>query len=535
MSEISLVPLPGSERAALPSATAVGPVDESEQIEITVMTRRMAELPRAADGAPARMSAEELHRRHGSDPAEQALVAGVLTGLGLEVTSRDPATRRLTVTGHAAALARAFGTELSVVTSTGPGGATVRHRYRQGGLQVPAELDGIVVAVLGLDDRPQARTQLHQRAASAAPQVSYTPPQVAAAYQFPAGTDGSGQLIAIIELGGGFSDTDLSGYFSSLGITAPSVTAAGVDGGSNVPGQAPNGADGEVLLDIEVAGSVAPGAGQTVYFAPNTDQGFVDAVTTAVHATPTPTAVSISWGQSEDAWTPQARSALDAAIADGAALGVTVCVAAGDNGSADGTSGVHCDFPAASPHALACGGTSLQADPATGQISSETVWNDGQGGGATGGGVSDVFGQPGWQSTAGVPALPGGGTGRGVPDVAGNADPATGYQVLVDGQQTVVGGTSAVAPLWAALTCRLAQATGTRPGFIQTAVYAGVVAGQPAAGFNDITSGGNGSYTASPGWDACTGLGSPDGPALVTLLQSGTPAGSGEAAGSGAT
>ncbi len=449
----------------------------------------------------------------------------MLGGLGLEVTSSDPATRRLTVAGTAAELARAFGTELTEVTSTGPGGSQVRHRYRQGGLQIPAELDGIVVAVLGLDNRPQARTQLHRRAAAAAG-ISYTPPQVAAAYQFPAGTDGSGELIAIVELGGGFSAADLDSYFSALGITAPSVTAAGVDGGSNVPGQDPNGADGEVLLDIEVAGAAAPGAGQTVYFAPNTDQGFIDAVTTAVHATPTPTAVSISWGQSEDAWTAQARNALDAAIADGAALGVTVCAAAGDNGSADAASGqgVHCDFPASSPHALACGGTSLQADPATGQISAETVWNDGPGGGATGGGVSDTFAQPGWQSAAGVPALPGGGTGRGVPDVAGNADPATGYQVLVDGQQAVIGGTSAVAPLWAALTCRLAEATGSRPGFVQTALYAGITAGQAAAGFRDITSGGNGSYSAGPGWDACTGLGSPDGTALVSRLQSAGPA-----------
>ena len=286
----------------------------------------------------------------------------------------------------------------------------------------------------------------------AAAATSYTPPQVAGIYQFPANTDGTGQTLGIIELGGGFSASDLQTYFSGLGLPVPSVTAQGVDGGSNVPGQDPNGADGEVELDIEVAGSVAPGAAQVVYFAPNTDQGFVDAVTTAVHATPTPAVVSISWGQSEDSWTAQSRSALDAAIADGAALGVTVTAAAGDNGSGDGVSDgqPHVDFPASSPHALACGGTTLQADPATGVISSETVWNDGSQGGATGGGVSDVFALPAWQASAGVPDNPSGGTGRGVPDVAGNADPATGYQVLVDGQQTVIGGTSAVAPLWAA-------------------------------------------------------------------------------------
>jgi kumamolisin len=427
----------------------------------------------------------------------------------------------MTVAGSLAALAEIFGASLTQATTSARAGAPpVLHRYRTGGLQIPAQLDGIIVAVLGLDTRPQARSQIRVADPAAATAVSYTPPQVAAFYQFPAGTDGTGQTLAIIELGGGFGTSDLDSYFTGLGIAVPSVTAAGVDGATNVADQDPSGADGEVLLDIEVAGSVSPAAEQIVYFAPNTDQGFVDAVTTAVHATPTPTAVSISWGQSEDSWTAQGRSALDAAIADGAAIGVTVCVAAGDSGSSDGVSDgqQHVDFPASSPHALACGGTSLQADPATGTISSETVWNDGASGGAGGGGISDTFPVPAWQAGAGIPASASGGTGRGVPDVAGNADPATGYQVLVDGQQTVVGGTSAVAPLWAALTCRMAQAAGTSFGIIQQYLYSGVQAAEPAPGFRDITGGNNGAYAAGPGWDACTGLGSPDGTALLARL-----------------
>jgi kumamolisin len=527
MTEASFVPLPGSERSPLPAAELAGRLDGSERIEITLVTRRMAELPRTAGGAPARLSGADLRGHHGSDPAEQELVATALTGLGLglQVTSRDPGSRRMTVAGPVSAMEQAFGATLRAVTSTGAGQSRpVPHRYREGSLQVPAELDGILLAVLGLDNRPQARPQLRFAAQQAQQQTSYTPPQVAAFYQFPPSTDGTGQTLAIVELGGGFSATDLDAYFSGLSITTPSITSAGIDGASNVPGQDPTGADGEVLLDIEVAGSVAPGASQIVYFAPNTDQGFIDAVSTAIHATPTPTALSISWGQSEDSWTAQARTALDAAIADGAALGVTVCVASGDNGSGDGASDgqPHVDFPASSPHALACGGTSLQADPATGTISSETVWNDGQGGGAGGGGVSDTFPLAAWQATAGVPAGPGGGTGRGVPDVAGNADPATGYQVQVDGQAQVIGGTSAVAPLWAALTCRLAQAAQRAPGFLQEQLYAGAQAANAAPGFRDITSGSNGAYSAGPGWDACTGLGSPNGPALLAMFTAAT-------------
>jgi kumamolisin len=235
--------------------------------------------------------------------------------------------------------------------------------------------------------------------------------------------------------------------------------------------------------------------------------------------------VSISWGQSEDQWSQQTRNSLDAAFADAAALGVTVTVAAGDNGSSDdpsGGTGVHCDFPASSPHALACGGTKLTGDTSTYTITSEVVWNElANKEGAGGGGVSDVFPVPPWQANAGVPPIAGGtATGRGVPDVAGNADPVTGYLVVVDGKQQPIGGTSAVAPLWAGLLARLSQATGKKFGLLQPLIYAGVSPGGPAPGFNDIVSGNNGAYKAGPGWDACTGLGSPNGQALLTRLSS---------------
>jgi kumamolisin len=357
---------------------------------------------------------------------------------------------------------------------------------------------------------------------------------VADIYKFPAGTTGAGQTIAVIELGGGFSASDLDTYFGGLGIAVPSISAVSVDGASNAPGSDPNGADIEVALDIDVIGAAAPGATQIVYFAPNNgDQGFVDAISAAASATPAPIAISISWGQSEDSWTAQGRSAMDAAIADAAAMGITVCVASGDNGSGDAVNDgqSHVDFPASSPHALACGGTKLSANPSTGVISSEVVWNETAANeGAGGGGVSDHFAVPSFQANAGVPArvarseavsgAAAAGGGRGVPDVAGNADPVTGYQVFSDGQAQVVGGTSAVAPLWAALVSRLAEATGQRFGLIQTLLYAGISPGTAVDGFNDITSGNNGAYAAGPGWDACSGLGSPDGTALLNRLNS---------------
>ncbi|SRR5579875_202913 len=519
----SLVRLSGSERAPLAGARPAGPLDESARAEVTLVLRRRAELP---DDVPV-LTPAELAERYGADPADVERVRAVLAGRGLEVTGVHPGSRRVKVAGTVGDLARAFGTTLRQVASPDPAGrGTVTHRYREGPLYLPAELDGIVVAVLGLDTRPQARPHLRSRAA-AATGTSYQPNQVADVYGFPAGTTGAGQTVAVIELGGGFSGADLVAYFGGLGLPVPSVTAVGVDGAANAPGSDPAGADVEVALDIEVIGAAAPGAAQVVYFAPNNgDQGFVDAISDAAQATPTPVAISISWGQSEDSWTAQGRAAMDAAMADAVALGSTVCAAAGDNGSGDGADDgqPHCDFPASSPHALGCGGTRLSADPATGVISSEVVWNETAAGeGAGGGGVSDQFPRPSWQANAGVPARAGGGGpgpgGRGVPDVAGNADPATGYQILSGGTAQVVGGTSAVAPLWSALIARLAEATGARFGLIQPALYAGVSPGADVPGFRDITSGSNGAYAAGPGWDACTGLGSPDGAALLARLR----------------
>ena len=471
------------------------------------MLRRRADIPAEIVEGPTVLTTGELAERYGADPADVDLVRQTLTGLGLEVTAVHPATRRIKVAGTLGELSRAFGVTLQLVRSTSPGGHVVTHRYREGPIYIPAALAGIVLAVLGLDTRPQFRAHFRPMAA-AAQGTSYSPNQVADIYQFPAGTTGAGQTIAVIELGGGFSTSDLDTYFGGLGIPVPSISAVGVDGASNAPGSDPTGADVEVALDIDVIGAAAPGATQVVYFAPNNgDQGFVDAISAAAQASPAPVAISISWGQSEDAWTQQGRSAMDAAMADAAALGITVCAASGDNGSGDAvTDGQpHVDFPASSPYALGCGGTKLLADPSTGTISSEVVWNEtASNEGAGGGGVSDQFPLPSWQANAGVPArvggssATGGSSGRGVPDVAGNADPTTGYQIYSGGQAQVVGGTSAVAPLWAALVSRLAEATGQRFGLIQPALYAGVTPGADGPGFNDITSGNNGAYAAGP-------------------------------------
>ena len=417
-----------------------------------------------------------------------------------------PERRTVKLNGTVANMQKAFGVTLVHKVLEG-----VTYRVREGSITLPSNLVGPVEAVLGLDNRPQARPhfrilgQTGDIAAKAAQgtgfaqphatgtNVSYTPVQVAQLYQFPAKPSAAGETIGIIELGGGYKTADLATYFKSLGQKTPSVTAVSVDGGKNSPSNA-NSADGEVMLDIEVAASVAPGAKIIVYFTPNTDQGFIDAIATAVHDTKNnPSVISISWGGPESSWTGQSLTALDAACQSAAALGITITVAAGDNGSTDGvTDGAnHVDFPASSPHVLACGGTNLQGSGST--ITSETVWNElANNEGATGGGVSNVFPLPTWQANSNVPKPTVSGGGRGVPDVCGDADPSSGYNVRVDGSNMVIGGTSAVAPLWAGLIALANAQNGKSAGFLQPAIYAA----KAKTAFRDITSGTN--YEGTP-------------------------------------
>jgi kumamolisin len=518
MSNNNSIALTGSERKPLAGAKLIKPVGDDELIRVTIVLHRRAA---AEPVKPAvwndrhRHTSAEFGAIHGADYKDFAAIEKFAHENGLTVVERHHASRRLVLVGPASAMQKAFGTQLAHYEV--PGG--IQYRGRTGSVNLPTEIRDSVMAVLGLDNRPVAKphfrrsTRLRPRA-TGGPDGSFTPPQLAQLYNFPAGPTGAGQTIAIIELGGGYSSDDLATYFSGLQIADPSVTAVSVDNGANSPG---SDADGEVMLDIEVAGAVAPGAQIAVYFAPNTDQGFTDAIAQAVHDTVRkPSIVSISWGGPEDSWTPQARDAMNAAMQDAAALGVTITVAAGDDGSTDGEKDglVHTDFPASSPFALACGGTSVQAS--NGQITSEQVWNElANQEGATGGGVSAVFPLPTWQQNANVPKeLNTGFVGRGVPDVSGDADPSTGYQVLVDGQNQIIGGTSAVAPLWAGLVALLNQQLGQPVGFINPVLYQ-----LSEAVFNDITQGNNPDYSAGPGWDPCTGVGSPNGAALLQALQ----------------
>ncbi len=625
------VPLDGSNHAACPFATAIGAVPGSRTYRVTVLLRRRPEAPPFPDpgeigrtAIPDRtyLSIEEFETLHGASGDDAALVADFAERCGLRVTSIDLGRRTVSLFGTAAQFAAAFGARLQIFAQGGS-----LHRGYVGALQIPEDLNGRVVAITGLDERPAAgrrlwpagrndaardaavvlarargtvrlagmlseqarrygdeveahgavrelrriREALGEELADAPPaeaarayadriaeparlaresaeairrervadlKVEFagaartaalealekvgvkTAPQIAELYDFPAGADGSGQCIGIVELGGGYYRSDLEAYLGFLDLAGVAVTDVEVSGGRNTPGVT-EAFDAEVALDIQLVAGAAPGAAIAVYFAPLHAGGLIDAVETALHdRAMRPSVLSIGWGLSEDFWlgAPMHVRRLEDLFAEAAALGVTILCAVGDHGPAATLRGARpwVDYPASSPRAIACGGTSLSSVRDT--ILGETVWNTlPTFGTATGGGYSKLFPRPDWQRPDVVPspAVAAEGEGRGVPDMAGNADPGTGYLVQVHGRTRVIAGAGAVAPLFAAMIARINQSLGKNVGYINPLIYG---AGDRGPAFFDVVSGSNGASRAAPGWDPCTGLGRPVGSGLRDLL-----------------
>ncbi len=506
----------GSRLAAPANAHPVGAMPKDVRIEVSIYLR-----PRDQHQTRQTMLTGSIEQRRRQLAEHRATahredfrrVEEFVSAHGMTVLAVDPARRMIRAAGSPDSVTAAFGASLALYQQ---GGRTFR--ARTGTLEVPDAVHGLIESVLGIDGRPVAHTRI-VRPKLAQP-ASVEPNQLGKLYDFPTGVDGSGVTIALIELGGGFRASDNAQAFKAMGLPVPRVIAVSVDGGTN--DQSGSDADGEVALDIQVAGGVAPGAEIVVYFAPNTDAGFADAISQAAHDTVNkPSIISISWGGAEAGWQSQSVTTMNSVLQEAASLGISVYVAAGDNLATDSVSDgrAHVDFPASSPYAIGCGGTRITVSGEA--ITEEVVWNDGTSG--TGGGISDLFDVPAFQANANLPvSVNGGRKGRGVPDIAGDAAPASGYVVVVDGQTEVVGGTSAVAPLWAGLTALISQKATKPVGFLPDFLYAGIASN--AALTTQITQGDNKptgtqtGYAAGPGWNACTGLGRPNGQALFDAL-----------------
>ena len=525
-------PLKGSERKPLDGAKAVGKADPAERLQVSMMLRSrdsagltefIKKLEKQQGG---HLSSEDFAQRFGTTSADIAKVKKFATAHRLKVVEEHAGRRTVVLSGTVAQFDAAFGVELQRFKF--PGGS---YRGYLGPVQLEDELHGVVEAVLGLDSRPAAKPNFRvlQSPGSTAPtrqephaRGPQTPLQIAGFYGIGKGVfsgTGQGECVAILEFGGGPNFDDLANYFSGLGINPlPKVDIISVDGASTKPTGDLNGPDGEVMLDIEIVGAVAPAAHIVVYIAPNTEGSWINAVSTAIHDTNNrPSVISISWGGSEVNWAPATIAVLESQFQAATAIGITVCVASGDKGSTDGLAGDHVQFPASSPHVLACGGTQIFQNDVIDFVG-EKVWNN-DNGAATGGGVSTVFQLPDYQSgkdpfKGPVMSSKGPLTMRGVPDVAGNADPESGWKVRIDGSDTVMGGTSAVAPLFAALIARInsEEPPRARVGFMNPTFY------QNPEILTDITEGNNGSFQATRGWDACTGLGTPIGAKIHALL-----------------
>ena len=531
------VPLSNSGRQARPGARLVAQADPAEPISISIRVRRRPgapALPIGAERGRGVLSRSEFAQRFGADEADLERVAAFARSHGLTVTGLSAARRIVALAGTVEQVSRAFGVELGHYETR-----QERYRGRTGAVHVPADLAGLIEGVFGLDNRRMARragdsgratTPAEAAASPSQNTTALTPPQVASLYNFPA-VDTSGQSIGLIEFGGpsgteppaGYTASDITAYFAGLGLPAPTLTPVGVDGAGNSPSGNPASPDTEVTLDIDVAGSVAPGARIAVYFAPWTEQGWVDVITTAVHdAANAPSVLSISWAWGEFEtfgfdWSAAAMDAVSQTFQEAAALGVTVFAASGDDGSncQVGDGKAHVYYPASDPWVTCCGGTTISN--VSGSSFTESTWT------RTGGGISDHFGKPMWQTWAGVPGgVNNGRVGRGIPDVAGNADPASGYQLIVGGQSVgPVGGTSATAPLYAGLVARLNADLGEPVGYLNPNLYM-LQQGYAFRDINDGASnavGGAPGYASGPGWDACTGWGSIDGTALLTSLR----------------
>jgi kumamolisin len=532
MPQHSHVVLPGSRRPRVADATRVGDVDPQAPIELT-LTLRGPDLPEP--GEP--VSREDFARDFSASQADVDAVRASMERAGLTVEDASAETRSVTVSGSAEQVEAAFRPGLGIYHSAAQG----EYRGREGQLQVPAELAGIVTGVFGIDERRVAHRRavapVAPDAAPAAAPPGMGPKELETHYNFPPG-DAKGQTIAIAEFGGGVLMGDLDEYCGTHGRPVPHVRTVGVAGAHSLTVAEINalplqqrrdaiGASEEVMLDVEIVAGLCPAAEIVVYFAPFTQKGWVDLINAVIKSHPTAVTLSISWGLAEDdpSWMTTALTEINDRLRAAAVLGITVCVASGDDGSGDqmNDSRAHVDFPSGSPNVLSVGGTEL--DGAT-----EVVWWDAPGdrahkGGSTGGGVSDHFARPAWQDVHVASLNKGSIDGRVIPDVAALAR-APGYSIVFNGTASASGGTSASTPLWASLIARIAAANAPRKvGFLTPRLYADGKGGKPGAvACKDITSGDNRSpkpgvgYQAGPGFDAVSGWGVPDGQALQRAL-----------------
>lgn len=492
MTRIERVPIPHTHRAVWPGATPVADLSTTAAyVTAWLRPRQGGELDanyamQLGSTLPAQRAyadRAQLAEKTGADPDDVELLRRYCARFGIELVSTY--WRHVTLTGPLNKLVDAFGATAGIYELEDKR----RFRHRSQSLHAPPEIAAVLRGVFGIHQWPRSHAIGHQQSHTVPPSAK----DISARYALP-DADGSGQTIAIVQLRGEFHADDFAKCMHSQHVSAKMPIVKRVDNAELKHG-IETAKDLESAIDTQIAGALAPGAQIVIYAAPDDERGVLDAIRHAIFDDEhRPTILSISFGFPEYLWTPAALAILDDLFTVAALLGVSVFCSSGDNGAeldADGTP--HVLAPASSPFVLACGGTQIHGD------GDEVVWPK------TGGGFSEHRSAPPWQDH--------GQRGRGVPDVAGESVP--GYRVYFEGTALAAGGTSAVAPMWAALTARIAQRVGHNVGFFAPLLYSAT--GQKA--FRAITSGGNDRYKAATGWNPCVGLGVPIGTEIEALLR----------------
>jgi kumamolisin len=530
--------LPGSKRGKDPAATRVGNVDPQQKIVVTIGLAG-PKLPDADEYVGQTLTSAAFADKFGARQADADKVAKSLKKYGLVVEKESLETRSMTVSGTAKEMEAAFKPGFMLMRSARDG----EYRGRQGTIMIPTELKGIVTGVFGLDQRRMARRKAAaaSSAGHAATRPPVTPADLEQRYNFPPG-DGSGQSIVIAEFGGGYFAADVTSYCTKFARPVPNVQGVAIDAPAYTLAQVlalppmqrreALGDSMEVMMDVEIIAGLCPKANISVFFSTFDQRGWVDLLDQVCAAKPV--ALSCSWGLAEDdpSWSANAITAINNRLNAARLLGITTCVSSGDDGSGDQVNDghAHVDFPSSSPHALGVGGTMLKG---AGPNPDEVTWWDspGQragGGGSTGGGVSIVFHRPTWQKVKVKSLNSRSIKGRVVPDVSALAGEPL-YDLIFVGEDQPNGGTSASAPLWAALIARISAKlpSAKQQRFLTPLLYKNGSGGNPIGedSSRDITSGNNAShpdpgkgYKAKAGFDAATGWGVPDGVQLLNAL-----------------
>jgi kumamolisin len=496
------VPIPRTERTIWPGSRPAAPLDADADILLTAWLRprsggeldvaRAQTLGAAAPAQRTYSDRKALAAQTGADPADVELLRRYCERFGLTIAASH--WRSVVISGPIDKLIDAFGATVAIFEDE----TQRRFRHRSDALHVTPEIAAVVRGVFGLHQWPRSRKlgalQRHVEPLRAA--------EVAARYRFPDG-DGRGETIGVVQLHGIFKPDDFDRCMSAQGLAPAHPIVKRVDDAA-VAHELATAKDLEAALDVQIIASLAPAARIVVYEAPDDERGFLDAIRNALFDEEcAPSVLSISYGWPEYLWTPVALSILDELFTVAALAGVSVFCSSGDNGvQLDANGRPHVVAPASSPFAVACGATVIAPSDA------EQAWEN------TGGGFSDSFDVPSWQDVARSSASRYGmRPGRGVPDVAAQQLP--GYYVVMDGVELAMGGTSAVAPMWAALTARINQRRGIPSGFFSPILYNH--AGDQL--FGDVIGGSNGPFQASAGWNPCTGLGTPRGDAMEKALR----------------